>query len=129
MESNQDPRHQIPLFFILRLASSLFALFPLLFLSFVCSGRIHTAVWPQPSRGPGQARLGPQIRAVLGCCEGHESTNITPLSKRALGPSTESLCYCGSHTVGPSGDGECNSYGWLITKSNLRPYGAAYSWN
>lgn len=81
------------------------------------------------SRRPWQAKLGPQIRAVLGCCEGHESTNITPLSKRTLGPTTGSLCYCGSYTTGQSTERECNSYGWLITKSNPRPYGTAYSWN
>lgn len=50
--------------------------------------------------GRGELGRGPPIRAVLGCCEGHESTNITPLSKRTLGPTAERLCYCGSHAAG-----------------------------
>lgn len=129
MESNQDPRQQIPLFFILLFTSSPFALFPLLCVRVVCSGRIHSAVWPQPSRGPWQARLGPQIRAVLGCCEGHESTNITPLSKRTLGPTTQRLCYCGSHTAGSEQIENATHMAGLSQKSNPRPYGTAYSWN
>ncbi|KAM7409082.1 hypothetical protein PAMA_002673 [Pampus argenteus] len=100
METNQDPRHQIPLFFIRLFASSPSALFSPLCASVVCSGREHSAAQPQPCRGLRRAWPGPLIRAALGCCEGHESTNITPLSKRTLGPTAEHLCYCGSHAAG-----------------------------
>lgn len=44
MESNQDPRHQILLFFILLFTSSPSALFSRLYARVVCSGRIHSAV-------------------------------------------------------------------------------------
>lgn len=92
---------------IISLCFSSFSLPPHLLLFFsclcagsVCSSRIHNAVEPQPSRGPWRARPGPLIRSALGCCEGHESTNITPLSKRTLGPTAERLCYCGSDAAG-----------------------------
>lgn len=45
MENNQDPRQQIPLFFVLLLTSSaLCLLFSLLCARVVCSGRVHSAV-------------------------------------------------------------------------------------
>lgn len=76
---------------------------PRLFFSCFCaqtvhSGRAHNAVKLQtfqrvilgPGGGPPTLIKGP-VRAM--------STNITPLSKRTLGPTAERLCYCSSQAV------------------------------
>lgn len=79
-------------------------------------------------QGCGGARPGPLIRAALGCCEGHGSTNITPLSKRTLGPAAERLLLLRLTCSPVRADRECSSYGRLITKSNPGHCGTAYSW-